>query len=49
VTAWIKRPRAEIVGLLRAEGIEPRRRGETLSIDEFIRLARAVKRGQFNR
>jgi 16S rRNA (adenine1518-N6/adenine1519-N6)-dimethyltransferase len=43
LTTWLKRPRNEIEGLLRGEGIEPRRRGETLSIDEFIRLARAVK------
>jgi len=28
----------------RQEGIDPRRRGETLSVDEFIRLARALKR-----
>jgi 16S rRNA (adenine1518-N6/adenine1519-N6)-dimethyltransferase len=29
--------------LLREVGIDPRRRGETLSVDEFIRLARATK------
>ena len=41
--AWLKKGRSEIDALLREEGIDPRRRGETLSVDEFIRLARAVK------
>lgn len=49
LTGWLKRPRAEVESLLRSEGIEPRRRGETLAIDEFIRLARAVKRVQPDR
>jgi len=35
--------RAEIEEVLRREGIDPKRRGETLSVDEFIRLARALK------
>jgi len=35
--------RAEIEEVLRQEGIDPKRRGETLSVDEFIRLARALK------
>ncbi len=35
----------EIEGLLRRHGIDPRRRGETLSVDEFIRLATSLKTG----
>jgi len=34
---------AAVESLLRQEGIDPRRRGETLSVSEFIRLARALK------
>lgn len=34
---------AEVARLLRGVGIDPRRRGETLVVQEFIRLARAVK------
>ncbi|MFQ5903940.1 MAG: 16S rRNA (adenine(1518)-N(6)/adenine(1519)-N(6))-dimethyltransferase RsmA [Candidatus Binatia bacterium] len=37
--------RGEIEVYLRQEGIDPQRRGETLSVDEFIRLARALKTG----
>ncbi len=36
--------REAIEHLLRAEKIDPRRRGETLSVDQFISLARAVER-----
>jgi 16S rRNA (adenine1518-N6/adenine1519-N6)-dimethyltransferase len=43
---WLKRPRVDVENLLHEERIEPRRRGETLSIDEFLRLARAVNRIQ---
>jgi len=43
LTAWLKGPRDEVDRVLREQGIEPRRRGETLSVDEFIRLARALK------
>jgi len=39
----LKKERMEIEGLLRNEGIDPRRRGETLSVDEMIRLACALK------
>ena len=41
--AWLKQGRGEIEAWLRREGINPRRRGETLSVDEFIRLARSAK------
>ena len=40
---WLKVGRERIDVLLRAQGIDPRRRGETLSIDEFIRLTRVLK------
>jgi 16S rRNA (adenine1518-N6/adenine1519-N6)-dimethyltransferase len=35
--------REEIETVLRAQGIEPARRGETLSAQDFVGLARAVK------
>ncbi len=41
--AWLKKGKGEVDPLLRDEGIDPRRRGETLSVEEFIRLARALK------
>jgi 16S rRNA (adenine1518-N6/adenine1519-N6)-dimethyltransferase len=44
LTAWLKSDGSEIETLLRSQGIDPRRRGETLSIDEFIKLARAAQR-----
>jgi 16S rRNA (adenine1518-N6/adenine1519-N6)-dimethyltransferase len=46
LTGWLKVGRDEVDRLLRAEDIDPRRRGETLSLDEFIRLARAVKNSE---
>jgi 16S rRNA (adenine1518-N6/adenine1519-N6)-dimethyltransferase len=39
----LHRDREEIEEALRQEGIDPQRRGETLSLDEFIRLARTLK------
>ena len=44
LTAWLKSDGSEIETLLQSQGIDPRRRGETLSIDEFIKLARAAQR-----
>jgi 16S rRNA (adenine1518-N6/adenine1519-N6)-dimethyltransferase len=44
LTGWLKRNREEIEKFLRNECIDPRRRGETLSIDEFVRLTGALKR-----
>lgn len=41
---WLKRDREEIEGLLQAQGIDPRQRGETLTVNEFISLAREVRR-----
>jgi 16S rRNA (adenine1518-N6/adenine1519-N6)-dimethyltransferase len=39
---WLKVGREEVDLLLRPRNIDPRRRGETLGIDEFIGLARAI-------
>ena len=41
--AWLHGGRAEIEIFLRSQGIDPQRRGETLSADEFIKLARAAR------
>jgi 16S rRNA (adenine1518-N6/adenine1519-N6)-dimethyltransferase len=40
---WLKIGREEVDKLLHSRGIDPKRRGETLGIDEFIRLARAIR------
>jgi len=44
LAGWLKRGRREVEAFLQTEQIEPGRRGETLSVQEFIRLARALKR-----
>ncbi|HEY3303386.1 MAG TPA: 16S rRNA (adenine(1518)-N(6)/adenine(1519)-N(6))-dimethyltransferase RsmA, partial [Candidatus Binatia bacterium] len=43
LTTWLKIGREEVDRLLRSQGIDPRRRGETLSVEEFIGLARILK------
>lgn len=43
LAAWLGKEKEEVEALLRRQGIDPRRRGETLSLDEFIRLAHALK------
>ena len=43
LAAWLHGGRAEIESLLRSQGIDPQRRGETLGVDEFLRLARAAR------
>jgi 16S rRNA (adenine1518-N6/adenine1519-N6)-dimethyltransferase len=43
LVAWLNRERAEIEPFLRSCEINPQRRGETLSVDDFIRLSRALK------
>lgn len=43
LSAWLKGGRGEIERLLHAVDIDPQRRGETLRIDEFIKLARAAR------
>ncbi len=40
----LRKEKDEIEGFLRREGIDPRRRGETLSVDEFIGLAHALRK-----
>ena len=41
---WLKKGREQVEAFLQHEGIDPRRRGETLSVQEFIRLAHALKK-----
>ncbi|MSP40668.1 MAG: 16S rRNA (adenine(1518)-N(6)/adenine(1519)-N(6))-dimethyltransferase RsmA [Deltaproteobacteria bacterium] len=43
LTSWLKHERAEIDNFLRVCDVDPKRRGETLSVAEFIKLAAAVK------
>ncbi|HSK31490.1 MAG TPA: 16S rRNA (adenine(1518)-N(6)/adenine(1519)-N(6))-dimethyltransferase RsmA, partial [Candidatus Limnocylindria bacterium] len=40
---WLKCERGEIESFLRSQDIDPQRRGETLSIEEFIKLSRAAR------
>jgi 16S rRNA (adenine1518-N6/adenine1519-N6)-dimethyltransferase len=37
--AWLKAERLVVENLLRDQGIDPRRRGETLTLQEFLRLS----------
>ena len=46
LVSWLHQGRDEIEEVLRAEEIEPKQRGETLSVEHFIRLARALERRQ---
>ncbi|MGH7797959.1 MAG: 16S rRNA (adenine(1518)-N(6)/adenine(1519)-N(6))-dimethyltransferase RsmA [Candidatus Binatia bacterium] len=48
LSAWLKADRGEIESFLRSKDIDPRRRGETLSVDEFIKLARAAHEQSFS-
>jgi 16S rRNA (adenine1518-N6/adenine1519-N6)-dimethyltransferase len=48
LTGWLKIGREEVARLLQSRNIDPRRRGETLGIDEFIGLARAIKNSKLN-
>ena len=43
--ASLEIPKAEAERLCRAVGVDPRRRGETLTLDEFAKLAREAGRG----
>jgi len=47
VGAWLPCERAAVDQLLAANDVDPQRRGETLSVDEFIKLAQAVGRSGF--
>jgi len=41
--SWIQQRREEIKNFLRAQNVDPQRRGETLGVDEFLRLTRAAR------
>jgi 16S rRNA (adenine1518-N6/adenine1519-N6)-dimethyltransferase len=41
--SWLKRARNEVDALMTAHAVDPRRRGETLSVEEFIQLAQAIR------
>ena len=43
VGSWLLCRRDAIDGLLAAQGVDPQRRGETLSVEEFIKLAQAIR------
>jgi len=44
MTSWLKCERTELDRFLLAQSIDPKRRGETLSVGELIRLASAIGR-----
>jgi 16S rRNA (adenine1518-N6/adenine1519-N6)-dimethyltransferase len=41
---WLNRTKVEVASLLEDQSIDPHRRGETLTIEEFMRLNRALHR-----
>jgi 16S rRNA (adenine1518-N6/adenine1519-N6)-dimethyltransferase len=43
LTPWLKKDRSDIEDFLRSQRIDAQRRGETLSIEEFLRLSKALK------
>ena len=43
LSAWLKGGRGEIERLLYSVDVDPQRRGETLRVDEFIKVARAAR------
>lgn len=43
LAGWLEKEKGEVEALLRQQGIDPQRRGETLGLDEFIRLAHALR------
>jgi 16S rRNA (adenine1518-N6/adenine1519-N6)-dimethyltransferase len=47
LTSWLQRDRNEIERVLRLEGIDPERRGETLRVEEFLALTHALRASQF--
>ena len=46
LTSWLQRDRNEIESVLRLEGIDPVRRGETLRVEEFLALTHALRASQ---
>jgi len=47
LTSWLKHGRPDIDRFLRSCDIDPQRRGETLSVDEFVKLARNLSHSGF--
>jgi len=43
LTSWLKHARRDVDDFLRSYDVDPKRRGETLSVDEFVKLACAVR------
>jgi 16S rRNA (adenine1518-N6/adenine1519-N6)-dimethyltransferase len=43
MAAWLKQSRELVDGFLHGHEVDPQRRGETLTIDEFVGLTRALK------
>ena len=43
MAAWLKQSREHVDGFLRGHDVDPQRRGETLTVDEFVVLTRALK------
>jgi 16S rRNA (adenine1518-N6/adenine1519-N6)-dimethyltransferase len=43
LATWLKRKRIDVEEFLQSQAIDPKRRGETLSVDDFIRLTGALK------
>jgi 16S rRNA (adenine1518-N6/adenine1519-N6)-dimethyltransferase len=46
LTSWLQRDRNQIESVLRLEGIDPVRRGETLRVEEFLALTHALRASQ---
>lgn len=46
LASWLQRERNEIESVLRLEGIDPVRRGETLRVEEFLALTHALRASQ---
>jgi 16S rRNA (adenine1518-N6/adenine1519-N6)-dimethyltransferase len=43
ISTWLGSERGKVEGFLRSQAIDPQRRGETLSVDNFIALTRSLK------
>ena len=43
VSSWLMCGRDAVDGILSAQNVDPKRRGETLGVDEFIKLAQAIR------
>ena len=43
LSGWLPGGRGAAENFLRGEDVDPQRRGETLSVEDFIRLARAAR------